>query len=117
MRKSILPNITRITRIPKTIVIPKDTGDIKEGYRLPSFIERLFLTRYFYRKPWYSYFDSWDTYKKRLPARYETVPGDPDKGDLWLNKWISTPIRKTFGFLASLRNRFRRKRKKHAPSI
>lgn len=50
---------TICTRIPKAIIIPKDTGDIVEGYRMPNFFERLLYRRAFFRRPWYKYFDSY----------------------------------------------------------
>ncbi len=65
---------TSYMRIPKAIIIPKDTGDIVEGYRMPNFIERLFLRRAFFRRPYYKFFDSFVELKplevKKFPDWY-----------------------------------------------
>ena len=55
---------TVYTRIPKAIIIPKDTGDILEGYRMPNLIERLFFRRSFFRFRYYKFFDSYVELKK-----------------------------------------------------
>lgn len=81
MRRSIIPGITTYTLIPKTIVIPKETGDITEGYRMPGIIERIFKKKYFRRSPWYKYFNSWESPFKRPPAVFTLVPGSPRKID------------------------------------
>lgn len=79
MKKSIFPHCTRIVKIPREIVIPKDTGEIKEGFRYPNIFERIFVGKWFYRKPYYQYFDSWEhCCSARKPARYTEVPGDPN---------------------------------------
>ena len=48
---------------------------------MQNLIERLFVARTFSRKPYYKYFDSWDTYKRRLPAKYVQIQGEPNKTD------------------------------------
>lgn len=93
VKKSIIPHTTRIIKIPRTIVIPKDTGDIKEGYRLPGFFERLFVAKWFFRKPYYKYFDSWASMSKRPPARFRQVPGDPNPAHVKI-KHLLARIRK-----------------------
>lgn len=105
MRRSIIPGRTRIIKIPKTIIIPKDTGEIKEGYRMPSFIERLFVAKSFSRRRYYKYFDSWDSYKKRAPAKFDLVEGEPNEVDVAINSYIVTPIKKALSFV---RDRFLR---------
>lgn len=93
MRKSIIPGRTRIIKIPKTILIPKDTGDIKEGYRMPNFIERIFLAKGFSRRKYYKYFNSWSSYTTRLPAKYIECPGDPKPIDVTIAS-VVIPCRK-----------------------
>lgn len=104
MRRSILPHFTRITKIPKRILIPKETGDIKEGYRLPNLLERLFIpgtSKFFYRKPYYQYFNSWEVGKKLLPAKYTVLSGKAC--------WIDQPIGKV---VKSVRKLFRSRQSK-----
>lgn len=57
--------------IPKNILIPKDTGEIVEGYRMLGLISRLF-TPLILRRKYYKYFDSWhiDRTLPPYPRRY-----------------------------------------------
>jgi hypothetical protein len=79
-------------RIPKAIVIPEQTGDIVEGYRMPSFFEKLLLRKVIYRRPWYRFFDSWVSYAKRPPVIAYTVPGSPRVIDSMINRYIVSPV-------------------------
>lgn len=85
---------SKYTLIPKTIIIPKETGDITEGYRLPGFIERIWLSKRFTRKKYYSLFDSWECYTHRKPARYTVVPGDPSRFAMIVRKILDRLKRK-----------------------
>lgn len=54
--------LSRYTPIEYKIVVPdagERLGEVCEGYRMPSFLERLFSTRFFRRRRYYPYFDSY----------------------------------------------------------
>lgn len=61
MVKRGLFGLTRVIPIEYRIVVPTsgdDVGEIKEGYRMPGLLSRLFCRRYRRRRA-YAYFDSW----------------------------------------------------------
>lgn len=67
VKKIPLLGLTTTMRIPKAIIIPDQTGDIVEGYRMPKLLERLFLMKVVRRKKYYRYFDSWNHYTAYKP--------------------------------------------------
>ncbi len=67
VKKIYFTGLTYYVRIPKSIIIPEQTGDIIEGYRMPNFFEKLFLMKIIRRRRWYKYFDSWHHYTQRPP--------------------------------------------------
>lgn len=81
--------LTQTLRIPKGIVIPEQTGEIVEGYRQPKLLEKIFTCRFFYRRPWYKYFNSWVRYTDRKPVKCDIVPGSPKQIDLIINEVVS----------------------------
>lgn len=77
MRKIPLLGLTSITRIPKTIIIPEETGEIIEGFRKPSILEWSWCKRFIFRPFWYKYFDSWVEYASLPPITPKVCPGTP----------------------------------------
>lgn len=56
--------ISHLVKIPMRILIPADTGEIKQGYVMPKLLERLFMnfgsTKWLFRLPYYKFFDSYE---------------------------------------------------------
>ncbi len=46
-------------RIPNSIVIPEETGEILQGYKYPKLWERILSTKWIFRPLYYKYFDSY----------------------------------------------------------
>ena len=66
MTKPIFPILNQFSicrRIYRNISINEMTSDLTLGYRFPNFWERVFSPsfRFVFRKPYYKYFDSFDT--------------------------------------------------------
>ncbi len=70
VKKVHMTGLSTCTRIPKSIIIPEQTGEIIEGYRMPKILERLFFMKIVRRKKYYKYFNSWHQYVDR-PALIE----------------------------------------------
>lgn len=58
------------TRIPTSIVIPEETGDINQGYRKPKRFEAIMNTKIMYRPKYYKYFDSFYIRTKKTEYAY-----------------------------------------------
>lgn len=56
--------ISYMVRIPMHILVPEETGEIIQGYKMPKILERLFTSfgshKFIYRPKYYKYFDSYD---------------------------------------------------------
>lgn len=57
-------SFSHLMRIPMHILVPEQTGEIIQGYKMPKLLERLFNTfgsaKWIYRPLYYKYFDSFD---------------------------------------------------------
>lgn len=55
---------SHLIRIPMHILVPEQTGEIIQGYKMPKLLERLFTSfgsaKWLYRPAYYKYFDSYD---------------------------------------------------------
>lgn len=56
--------ISHLVKIPMRILIPADTGEIKQGYVMPKLLERLFMSygaaKWLFRPMYYKFFDSYE---------------------------------------------------------
>ena len=53
-----------MVRIPMHILVPEETGEIIQGYKMPKILERLFTSfgshKFIYRPKYYKFFDSFE---------------------------------------------------------
>ena len=114
VKKIRFTGLSILMRIPKSIIIPEQTGDIIEGYRMPKWFERLFMMRILIRRRWYRYFNSWTQYGTGRPQLVEgktvfTRTGSPRRIDRLINRFIATPLHQISDKLFELRLFLRRK--------
>lgn len=84
VNRSLIPGFSKVTPIEYKMKIPgsgEKMGEVVEGYRMPSFMNRLVTTKYIYRRKYYEYFNSWEAPKLKPIEEYLEETGQIKKGE------------------------------------